>query len=59
MKRARQSNLRLIPFNDPDALGEALEPGDVVTEPVLTNLGVTQPEPGFHDHLRRRTREAV
>ena len=59
--RARQSNLRLIPFNDPDALGEALEPGDVacvVTEPVLTNLGVIRPEPGFHDKLRRRTREA-
>ena len=59
--RARQSNLRLIPFNDPDALGEALEPGDVacvVTEPVLTNLGVIQPDPGFHDQLRRRTREA-
>jgi glutamate-1-semialdehyde 2,1-aminomutase len=59
--RARQSNLRLIPFNDPDALGEALEPGDVacvVTEPVLTNLGVIQPEPDFHDQLRRQTREA-
>jgi glutamate-1-semialdehyde 2,1-aminomutase len=59
--RARQSNLRLIPFNDLDALGEALEPGDVacvVTEPVLTNLGVIQPEPGFHDQLRRRTRGA-
>jgi glutamate-1-semialdehyde 2,1-aminomutase len=59
--RTRQSNLRLIPFNDPAALGEALEPGDVacvVTEPVLTNLGVIQPEPGFHDQLRRRTREA-
>ena len=59
--RARQSNLRLIPFNDPDALGEALEPGDVacvVTEPVLTNLDVIQPELGFHDQLRRRTREA-
>jgi glutamate-1-semialdehyde 2,1-aminomutase len=58
--RARQSNLRLIPFNDPDALGEALEPGDVacvVTEPVLTNLGVIHPEPSFHDLLRRRTRE--
>jgi glutamate-1-semialdehyde 2,1-aminomutase len=59
--RARQSNVRLIPFNDPAALGEALEPGDVacvVTEPVLTNLGVIQPEAGFHDHLRRLTREA-
>src|ERR671910_190574 len=61
VNRTRQSNLRLIPFNDPDALGKALEPGDVacvVTEPVLTNLGVIQPEPGFHDQLRRLTREA-
>jgi glutamate-1-semialdehyde 2,1-aminomutase len=59
--RARQSNLRLIPFNDLAALGEALEPGDVacvVTEPVLTNLGVIQPEPSFHEELRRRTRKA-
>jgi len=58
---AGQSNVRMIPFNDPNALGEALEPGDVacvVTEPALTNLGVIQPEPGYHDELRRRTREA-
>jgi glutamate-1-semialdehyde 2,1-aminomutase len=59
--RAGQRNVRLIPFNDSTALGEALEPGDVacvVTEPVLTNLGVIQPEPGFHDELRRQTRAA-
>ena len=59
--RDRQTNMRLVPFNDPAALGEALEPGDVacvVTEPALTNLGVIQPEPGFHDELRRQTRAA-
>jgi glutamate-1-semialdehyde 2,1-aminomutase len=58
--RAGQSNVRLIPFNDPAALEEALEPGDVasvVTEPALTNLGVIQPEPGFHEELRRQTRK--
>jgi glutamate-1-semialdehyde 2,1-aminomutase len=58
---AGKGNVRVIPFNDPAALGEALEPGDVacvVTEPALTNLGVIQPEPGYHDELRRRTREA-
>jgi glutamate-1-semialdehyde 2,1-aminomutase len=61
VERAAQSNARLVPFNDPDALGAALEPGDVacvVTEPALTNLGVIQPEPGFHGELRRQTREA-
>ncbi len=59
--RAGQSNVRVIPFNDLDALGTALEPGDVacvVTEPALTNLGVIQPDPGFHDELRRRARAA-
>jgi glutamate-1-semialdehyde 2,1-aminomutase len=59
--RASQRNVRLIPFNDPAALREALEPGDVacvVTEPVRANLGVIQPEPGFHDQLRHRTRKA-
>jgi glutamate-1-semialdehyde 2,1-aminomutase len=58
---AGRNNMRLIPFNDLDALGEALESGDVacvVTEPAMTNLGVIQPVAGFHEELRRRTREA-
>jgi glutamate-1-semialdehyde 2,1-aminomutase len=50
---------RVIPFNQPDALDEALAPGDVaavITEPALTNIGVVQPAPGFHAHLRAATR---
>lgn len=51
--------LRVVPFNDPEALAAALAPGDVacvVTEPALTNIGVVLPDPGFHDELRGLTR---
>jgi glutamate-1-semialdehyde 2,1-aminomutase len=52
---------RIIPFNDADALERALEPGDValvIAEPAMTNAGFLLPEPGFHEQLRRLTREA-
>lgn len=52
---------RVIPFNDPDALREALRPRDValvMAEPVMTNNhGLVMPEPGFHASLRSITRE--
>ena len=51
--------LRIIPFNDVDALAAALSPGDVacvVTEPALTNIGVILPDPEFHTALRQVTR---
>jgi glutamate-1-semialdehyde 2,1-aminomutase len=51
---------RVVEFNDIAALEAALEPGDVacvLAEPVMTNIGIVQPEPGFHDALRRITRE--
>ena len=51
---------KVVEFNDTDALREALEPGDVaavLAEPALTNIGIVLPEPGFHDELRRLTRE--
>lgn len=51
----------LVGFNDTEALERALAPGDVacvLTEPALTNVGVIQPEPGFHALLRRLTRES-
>ena len=51
--------VRVVPFNDPDALEAALAPDDVacvITEPAMTNAGVIQPMPGFHDALRRLTR---
>lgn len=51
---------RLISFNDVDALEAALTPGDValvLAEPAMTNAGFILPEPGYHDTLRRLTRE--
>src|SRR5213594_4026269 len=52
--------VRHVPFNDPEALERALQPGDVacvVTEPALTNCGVIEPDAGFHAALRALTRE--
>jgi glutamate-1-semialdehyde 2,1-aminomutase len=51
----------VIPFNDPAALSRALARRDValvLTEPALTNnFGLILPEPGFHDALRRVSRD--
>ncbi|AYV46913.1 aspartate aminotransferase family protein [Caulobacter flavus] len=52
---------RVVPFNDLEALEAALAPGDVaavLAEPVMTNCGMILPDPGFHEALRRLTREA-
>ena len=51
---------RVVEFNDVDALEEALVHGDVacvLAEPALTNIGIVLPEPGYHDALRRLTRD--
>jgi glutamate-1-semialdehyde 2,1-aminomutase len=51
---------RLVQFNDFAALEAALEPGDValvLAEPAMTNAGFLLPQPGFHEQLRRATRE--
>jgi glutamate-1-semialdehyde aminotransferase len=51
---------RAIEFNDVDALREALAPRDVacvIAEPAMTNMGIILPDPGYHDELRRITRE--
>jgi glutamate-1-semialdehyde 2,1-aminomutase len=51
---------RLVEWNDVEALERELSHGDVacvLTEPVLTNVGIVHPEPGFHDALRRATRD--
>jgi glutamate-1-semialdehyde 2,1-aminomutase len=52
--------VKVVEFNDVDALAAALEPGDVaavLAEPALTNIGIVAPDPGYHDALRRITRE--
>lgn len=51
---------RIVEFNDIAALEAALQDKKaacVITEPVLTNSCMVLPEPGFHDALRRLTRE--
>ena len=52
---------RVVEFNDADGLEAALAAGDVaavLAEPALTNVGIVLPEPGYHEALRRLTREA-
>ena len=51
---------RIIEISDVPALEAALAPGDVacaLTEPILTNGGMVFPDAGFHDALRRLTRD--
>jgi glutamate-1-semialdehyde 2,1-aminomutase len=50
----------VVEFNDVPALERALRAGDVacvLAEPAMTNYGMIAPDPGFHDALRRLTRE--
>ncbi|HEY6566199.1 MAG TPA: transaminase [Actinomycetota bacterium] len=51
----------IVQFNDLDALRTVLETREiavVITEPVLTNnVGLLLPDDGFHEELRRVTRE--
>jgi len=50
---------KVIEFNDLPALEAALAPGDVaavLAEPVMTNIGIIHPDPGYHDALREITR---
>jgi glutamate-1-semialdehyde 2,1-aminomutase len=49
---------KVIEFNDVNALETALLPGDVacvLAEPVMTNIGIIHPEPGYHEQLRSLT----
>ncbi len=51
---------RAIEWNDIAALERALAPGDVacvLAEPAMTNAGIVLPEAGYHEALRRLTRE--
>jgi glutamate-1-semialdehyde 2,1-aminomutase len=52
--------VKVIQFNDIDALEQALAPRDVacvIAEPAMTNIGFVLPEPGYHEALRKITRE--
>jgi glutamate-1-semialdehyde 2,1-aminomutase len=50
---------KVVEFNDLDGLEAALADEDVacvLAEPVMTNIGIVHPEPGFHEALRDLTR---
>jgi glutamate-1-semialdehyde 2,1-aminomutase len=50
---------KVIEFNDIAALETALSPQDVacvLAEPVMTNIGIIHPDPGYHEALREVTR---
>jgi glutamate-1-semialdehyde 2,1-aminomutase len=49
----------VVPFNDIDALEQALATGEiaaVLMEPALTNIGIVLPEPGYLEAVRDLTR---
>ena len=49
---------KVVEFNDATALEQALSAGDVacvLAEPVMTNVGIVQPKPGYHQALRELT----
>ena len=51
---------KVVELNDLEGLARALAPEDVacvLAEPALTNVGIVHPDPGFHEELRRLTRE--
>ncbi len=55
-----EQTTRCVEFNDEDGLEDALASGDVacvLTEPMLTNIGMVPALPGYHDVLRCLTRE--
>src|ERR1700675_50010 len=51
---------KVVEFNDLPALEQALAPGAVacvLAEPVMTNVGIVHPEPGYHEALRQLTKK--
>ena len=51
-------DVTVIPYNDPDALEWALSAGDVacfIVEPVMQNIGICLPQPGYLEAVREIT----
>ena len=58
-----EANLLILPWNDEEALAEAIaahghEIAAVLTEPVMCNTGCILPKPGYLEAMRRLTSEA-
>ncbi len=52
------SDTLVVPYNDPDALDRVLSSGDVaafIVEPVMENIGICLPQPGYLDAVREIT----
>ena len=50
----------VIPYNDAEALARVLKHNDVaafIVEPVMENIGICMPQPGYLEDVRRITRE--
>ncbi|MEY3806134.1 MAG: hypothetical protein RIR69_946 [Actinomycetota bacterium] len=50
----------VIPYNDADALEKVLKNNDVaafIVEPVMENIGICMPQPGYLEAVRRITRD--
>jgi glutamate-1-semialdehyde 2,1-aminomutase len=55
-----EQTTRLAEFNDVEGLKKALSHGDVacvLTEPIMTNIGMVPAESGYHEALRELTRK--
>lgn len=51
---------RVVEFNDLDAVANALKDrkvAAVLAEPAMTNIGIVHPQEGFHEALRKLTRD--
>ncbi|HZP64783.1 MAG TPA: glutamate-1-semialdehyde 2,1-aminomutase [Rudaea sp.] len=62
MPKGVEENLIILPWNDADALADAIKrEGDniaaVLTEPVMCNTGCILPKPGYLEAVRELTRE--
>jgi glutamate-1-semialdehyde 2,1-aminomutase len=60
LPRGVENNLIILPWNDADALADAIQrEGDqiaaVITEPVMCNTGCILPEPGYLEAMRELT----
>ncbi|MDC3413421.1 glutamate-1-semialdehyde 2,1-aminomutase [Aquibacillus sp. 3ASR75-11] len=61
--KAIASDVITVPFNDPEALQEALsrwgeEVAAVLVEPIVGNFGIVEPNPGFLDQVNDLTHNA-
>ena len=58
--RAVLADTLVIPYNDPEALERVLRSGEVaafIVEPVMENIGICMPQPGYLEAVREITRK--